>query len=84
MQWKCFSVECFFLLIHPEQIVENCASLKFVQQDGAHDALNNGVGIAIRARATVLEVAHALVGNAARNANGAAAICSASTEIVDR
>lgn len=55
----------------------------FVQADGAQDGLHHGVGIAVGAGAAILEIALAIIIDAARNAYAASAIGHAGTEIVD-
>ena len=55
----------------------------FVQADGAQDGLHHGVGIAVGAGAAILEIALAIIIDAARNAYAATAIGHAGTEIVD-
>lgn len=61
-----------------------CTSLKVVQEDGAQNASDNCIWIAVGARATILEVALAFVGHAAWNADGAAAISCTSAKVVNR
>lgn len=59
------------------------ANRLLVQADGGQNGLHHAVRIAVGARATVLKVAETVVGDAARNANGAPPIGDARTEIGD-
>jgi hypothetical protein len=62
----------------------NLRRLEVVQADGAQDALDDRVRIAVAARSAVLEVAFAVVGNATWDTDRAATVGNASVEVVDR
>lgn len=68
----------------PGQAIKCAYTALLIQADGAQYGLHNGVGIAVGAGATILEVALAVAVDAARNAYAAATVSHAGAEVVDR
>lgn len=71
-------------LLNPELVLAEMVNLDFVQADCAKNSFDNRVWITVGARATIFEIAFAVIGNTTWNPNGTTAVSNTSVEVVDR